>query len=80
MATDPVHPNTRNGQAGLRFAADSPLEGDGFEPSVPPRERQSLIFDSLGAQPIRETGPMASLRSNYFRHTVSSASSTDGCA
>ena len=24
------------------FAPDSPLEGDGFEPSVPPRERNSF--------------------------------------
>jgi hypothetical protein len=24
----------------VRFAADSPLEGDGFEPSVPPHSRE----------------------------------------
>jgi hypothetical protein len=29
---------------GVRFAMDSPLEGDGFEPSVPVRERVIFVF------------------------------------
>ncbi len=49
-------------QAEVRFARDSPLEQDGFEPSVPPRRRTHLVemFD-LSALPFRE-GPRVRIR------------------
>ena len=66
------------GSARFRFARDSPLEGDGFEPSVPVTGPTDEAIGKLGGGDPAPNGRIGSRRYCAPRHSVAAPNCRQG--